>query len=122
MNEVASNNGFAVSSDRGEFSHRRDLSEHRRKLAFFSRVFGMFGRLQERLQEQESSSGGRTMGIEKKVSNYGVESNYGVNYGVATEDGSAPDNYGNYGVSNYGNYGDSNYGNYGIRRHRRRVR
>lgn len=121
MDEVASNNGFAVSSDRGEFSHSRDLTEHRRKLAFFSRVFQMVARLKERVQEQESAFGGRTMGVETKVSNYGVESNYGVNYGVATEDDSAPDNYGNYGVSNYGNYGVSNYGNYGIRRYRRRT-
>ena len=114
LDKVAMNMGFAVSSERGEYSHRRDLSEHRRKLAFFSRVFEMVYRMKAKVEEERPFSG-RTMGIEKKVSssNYGVASNYGVHYGLSSDESSAPDNYGNYGVSNYGNYG--------IRRHRRRT-
>ncbi len=52
LDKVATNNGFAVSSDRGEFSHHRDRSERRRKLAFFSKVFEMVARIKAKVEDQ----------------------------------------------------------------------
>ena len=60
MNEVATNNGFTVASERGEFTQRRALKEgvsndpsaSRRKLAFFSRVFEMVEQIRVKMTQQ----------------------------------------------------------------------
>jgi hypothetical protein len=119
MNEVATNNGFTVASERGEFTQRHALKEgvsndpsaSRRKLAFFSRVFEMVEKIRGKMTQQDDASVRivTTPEIKEEDSNYGI-SNYGIasNYGEAISD-----NYGvanNYGVATTENYGVSNYG------------